>query len=165
MSGAEAGFTEWLVAHRTALLRAAVLLTGDRARAEDLVQEASLKVAQRWDRLHAQHPTAYARQIIYRDHISGWRRWREVPTDRIRDTPRLASDPDHRTVVLTALAGLPPRQRAVIVLRYFEDLTERQTAEVLGVTLGTVKSQAHDALRTLRTLTSLHDLIGEEHPL
>jgi RNA polymerase sigma-70 factor (sigma-E family) len=163
VTGAEAGFTEWVVGHRTSLLRGAVLLTGDRARAEDLVQEATLKVAQRWHRLQSQHPTAYARQIIYRDHISGWRRRREIPTGAVRDVPGRERDPDHRTVVLSALASLPPRQRAVVVLRYYEDLTERQTAEVLGIAVGTVKSQTHDALRNLRALTSLHDLIGEEH--
>lgn len=162
MSAVEAGFTEWLVGHRTSLLRGALLLTGDRARAEDLVQEATLKVAQRWHRLHAQHPTAYARKIIYRDHVSVWRRRREFPTDIVRDVPGHAHDPDHRAVVLAALADLPPRQRAVVVLRYFEDLTERQTADVLGIAVGTVKSQAHDALRALRSVPSLHDLIGEE---
>ncbi|UUZ58569.1 SigE family RNA polymerase sigma factor [Nocardioides sp. B-3] len=162
MSTAEAGFTEWLVGHRTSLLRGALLLTGDRARAEDSVQEATLKVAQRWHRLHDQHPTAYARKIIYRDHVSGWRRRREFPTDVAHDVPGYAHDPDHRAVVLAAPADLPQRQRAVVVLRYFEDLTERQTADVLGIAVGTVKSRAHDALRSLRSVPSLHDLIGEE---
>lgn len=159
---AEAEFSEWLVGHRTQLLRSALLLTGDRALADDLVQEASIKVAQRWSHLRSQRPLAYARQIIYRDHVSWWRRRRETPTTEVRDRPGSAIDPDHRPVVLDALARLPRGQRAVVVLRYFEDLTERQTAEVLGVAVGTVKSQAHDALRTLRDMPNLLDLIGEE---
>lgn len=159
---ADAEFSEWLYVHRTQLLRSALLLTGDRALADDLVQEASIKVAQRWGQLRTQQPMAYARQIIYRDHVSWWRRRRETPTAEIRDRAAIEADPAHRTVVLTALAALPRGQRAVVVLRYFEDLTERQTAEVLGIAIGTVKSQAHDALRTLRATTGLLDLIGKE---
>lgn len=156
-------FSDWLVGQRSALLRSATLLTGDRATAEDLVQEAAIKVAARWERLRDQHPTAYARRILYRDHATWWRRRRrERPGEVDRD--RAAHGPDHeqRSVVLAALAELPRGQRAVVVLRYFDDLTERQTADVLGVSVGTVKSQAHAALSRLRARPELRGLVGKE---
>jgi RNA polymerase sigma-70 factor (sigma-E family) len=157
-------FVEWAAAHRTRLLRSAYLISGDLAAAEDLVQEAVIKVAQRWERLRVGHPTAYARTIIARDHVSRWRRVREVPVERLPGSgarfPEL--DVATRHVVLDALASLPRRQRAVVVLRYYDDLTERETAEILGVSMGTVKSQAHDALRSLREHQELRDLTSEE---
>ena len=154
-------FVAWVAGHRTRLLRSAYLLTGDRAQAEDLVQEAVIKVAERWGRLRAGHPTAYARTVIVHDHASWWRRRRETPSaDPVRDRAHPETDDAGRSVLLTALGGLPRRQRAVIVLRYFDDLTERETAEALGVTVGTVKSQAHAALRRLRSHAELRDLVG-----
>ena len=156
-------FVEWVVAHRTRLLRSAFLLSGDLAAAEDLVQEAVIKVAQRWDRLRTGYPTAYARTIIARDHATWWRRRQEVPVVEVRSDDRSAEvDIPTRHVLLDALARLPMRQRAVVVLRYFDDLTERETAEILGITIGTVKSQAYDALRRLRERQELRDLAREE---
>lgn len=157
-------FTEWLLGQRTALLRSATLLTGDPGLAEDLVQEAAVKVAARWERLRTEHPTAYARRIVFRDHVTWWRRRREIPSDLQRDRAVAAPDTEQRHLVLAALAALPHGQRAVVVLRYFDDLTERQTAEVLGVSLGTVKSQAHTALGRLRQQPELRALVGEESP-
>lgn len=160
------GFTHWLAGQRTALLRSATLLTGDIALAEDLVQEAAVKVAARWERLRDEQPTAYARRIVFRDHATWWRRRRETPVgapDAVasdRATP--TTDTEVRHVVLAALATLPHGQRAVVVLRYFDDLTERQAAEVLGVSLGTIKSQAHTALARLRDHPDLRDLVGKE---
>ena len=151
----------WVAGHRTRLLRSAYLLTGDQAQAEDLVQEAVIKVAERWGRLRSGHPTAYARTIIVHDHASWWRRRRESPSAApIGDHAHPETDHAGRTVVLSALGALPRRQRAVIVLRYFDDLTERETAEALGVTVGTVKGQAHAALRRLRSHADLRDLVG-----
>ncbi len=155
-------FTEWVLAHRTALLRSATLLSGDPATAEDLVQEATVKVAARWERLRDQHPTAYARRIVFHDHATWWRRRRETPTNLSVDVAVPAPDTERRHVVLDALALLPRGQRAVVVLRYFDDLTERQTADVLEVSVGTVKSQAHAALARLREQPDLRDLVGEE---
>ncbi|HSV38770.1 MAG TPA: sigma-70 family RNA polymerase sigma factor, partial [Nocardioidaceae bacterium] len=86
--------------------------------------------------------------------------WREVSTDRLPESASAAPDQDEVIALRAALDSLAPRQRAVIVLRYFEDLTERQTAESLGISVGTVKSQARDAVAKLRTL--LPDL--EESP-
>lgn len=156
----EHGFTEWAVGRQRQLLRSAYLLTGDLHRAEDLVQEALTKVALRWSRLADGNPTAYALRIISRDNISWWRRRRDVPTDSFDDAG-VSAEPEVALVVRRALARLTPAQRAVLVLRHFEDLTERETAEVLGVTIGTVKSQNAAAIARLRTgAPELLSLIG-----
>ncbi len=158
----EAGFTEWVEGVERQLLRSAYLLTGDLARAEDLVQDALVKVAVRWRRLRDGNPTAYARTIIVRDNVSSWRRRRrEVTVETVVGTRAVSSDPDAELVVRRALARLTPAQRAVVVLRHFDDLSERETADVLGVSVGTVKSQNSAALARLRTgAPELLDLIG-----
>jgi DNA-directed RNA polymerase specialized sigma24 family protein len=121
----EAEFTEWAAGHQRQLLRSAYLLTGDVHRAEDLVQEALVKVALRWSRLREGSPVA-------------------------------------ALVVQRSLARLARRQRAVLVLRHFDDLTERETAEILGITVGSVKSTNASALARLRDgAPELLDLIGE----
>jgi RNA polymerase sigma-70 factor (sigma-E family) len=154
------GFTEWAGARQRQLLRSAYLLTGDQHRAEDLVQEALTKVALRWSRLANGNPTAYALRIIARDNISWWRRRRDVPSGTVADRGT-STEPEVALVVRRALGRLTPNQRAVLVLRHFEDLTERQTADVLGVSLGTVKSQNAAALDRLRTgAPELLSLIG-----
>jgi RNA polymerase sigma-70 factor (sigma-E family) len=157
-------FTRWARSRRHHLLRAALLLTDDRARAEDLVQEALTQVATRWTRLRSGSPDAYARKVIYHQNISWWRRRRrEVLTGELVDLPAPGDRIDRRLLVRRALATLTPRQRAVVVLRYFEDLPERETAEVLGVSLGTVKSQTHLALRRLREAApELAEFLHEE---
>jgi RNA polymerase sigma-70 factor (sigma-E family) len=158
----EAEFTEWAAGHQRQLLRSAYLLTGDLHRAQDLVQEAMVKVALRWTRLRDGHPTAYARTVIVRDNISWWRRQREVATPDRGDLAAVSSDPEAALVVQRSLARLSPRQRAVLVLRHFDDLTERETAEVLGITVGTVKSTNAAALARLRDgAPELLDLIGD----
>lgn len=160
----EPSFAEWAAARQGRLVRAAYLMTGDLHAAEDLVQEALVKVCQRWSRLREGHPEAYARRIIYRDHVSGWRRRREYASSATRERAapegRVVEDV---TVVRDALLRLPRGQRAALVLRFFEDLTAAETATVLGVSVGTVKSQTHDALRNLRRLApELAELVGEE---
>ena len=147
-------FTRWATQRQLALLRTAVLVTGDHHRAEDLVQEALTQVALRWRRLADGHPDAYARQVIVRRNISWWRKHRrevvaDVPHDRV-STAGAELAADRRMALDRALDRLTPRQRAVVVLRYYEDLPERETAETLGVSSGTVKSQTHLALRRLR---------------
>ncbi len=157
----ERGFTEWAEGAERQLLRSAYLLSGDLQRAEDLVQEALIKVALRWRRLRGGNPTAYARTIVIRDHISAVRRRREVPVEEVVGESVVSSDPETEIVVRRALARLTPAQRAVLVLRHFDDLTERETADVLGVSIGTVKSQNSAALARLRTgAPELLDLIG-----
>ena len=164
-------FTAWATHAQRRLLRTAVLLTGDHQRAEDLVQEALVKVALRWRRLRDGRPEAYARQVLVRDNISWWRKHRrevlvEPPERGTRDQSAVS---DRRLLLDDALAALTPRQRAVVVLRYYDDLTERATAETLGVAVGTVKSQTHLALRRLaEAAPELADLlahdVGEEVP-
>ena len=157
----EAGFTEWAAGAQRRLLRSAYLLTGDLHAAEDLVQEALVKVALRWDRLRHGQPTAYARTIVVRDHISRWRRRRDVVTAAPVDVAAVSSDPETALVVRRALGRLTPKQRAVVVLRHFDDLGVHEVAAELGVSVGTVKSQNAAALARLRDgAPELLDLIG-----
>lgn len=154
-----AGFTEFVHARHGALLRTAYLLTGDHQDADDLVQVALAKVAPQWSRI-SHRPEPYVRQVLARESISRWRRrrWREHPTDAVPDAPGAVvatDDVDERLALQAALAQLAPRQRAVIVLRHYEDLSEKETAALLGVSVGTVKSQNRDGLARLRELVPL----------
>jgi RNA polymerase sigma-70 factor (sigma-E family) len=163
----EQAFSRWAGERQLALLRTAVLLSGDRHRAEDLVQEALTQVALRWRRLRDGSPDAYARQVIVRGNISWWRKHRhEVVVELYDDADPVAADTaraERRIMLDRALAVLTPKQRAAVVLRYYDDLSERETAEALGVGVGTVKSQTHLALRRLReTAPELAELLGEE---
>ncbi|MET3960229.1 RNA polymerase sigma-70 factor (sigma-E family) [Marmoricola sp. OAE513] len=146
-------FEAFVVARSGALLRTAYLLTGHGADAEDLLQRALIKAVPAWSRID-HDPESYVRKIMVRENISRWRgrRWREVTTDRLPESP--SSDPaiEDRLALAAALATLAPRQRAVIVLRYFEDRTEAETAELLGISVGTVKSQHRDAIARLRAV-------------
>lgn len=155
----EESFAAFVAARRGALLRTAYLLTGDRHDAEDLVQVALMKAVPHWRRI-AHQPEAYVRRILARESVSRWRRrrWREVSTGELPEEAAGATDHDARADLRTALQQLAPRQRAVVVLRYFDDLTEQQTAAAMGIGVGTVKSQARDALRRLRDLLPDGDL-------
>ena len=165
------GFREFVLARRSALSRTAYLLTGDHAVAEDLLQASLVRTAEHWHRIVGGDPEAYLRRVMVNERTSRWRRRRygvQVPTstESLAALPAPAgprwpsptAEPDaadavvRRTTLVAALAQLPPRQRAVIVLRFFDDLTEAQTAEMLGCSIGTVKSQAHQALARLRAL-------------
>ena len=143
-------FEEYVAARRSALLRTAYLLAGHREDAEDLVQVALVKAVPHWGRI-ADDPEPYVRRILARESVSRWRRrrWREVHTGAVPET-QVEEPGDDRLALQAALARLAPRQRAVIVLRYYEDLTEAETARVLGISVGTVKSQTRDALARLR---------------
>jgi len=158
-------FAVFVAARQPALLRAAFLLTGDRGLAEDLVQEALTKLAFRWERVGASHPEAFVRTVLFRDSVSWHRRHRR---ERIGPAPERVGRDESETVLLRiplleALAQLTPGQRSVVVLRYYEDLTEAQAADVLGVSVGTVKSQTHAALRRLRAVApELRGLMVEE---
>ena len=151
-------FTEFVAARMPALLRTAYLLTGDWAAGEDLLQTTLEQCWRRWNRL-GEHPEPYVRQAMLRTFLS-WRRRRwtgETPTEEL---PEVAVDDatsayDEREQLWRALQRLPRRQRAVIVLRYFDDLSEQETAAALGVAVGTVKSQASKALAALRVDESL----------
>jgi RNA polymerase sigma-70 factor (sigma-E family) len=162
------GFAEFVHARGRALSRTAYLLTGDHHLAEDLLQNALAKAAARWPRLRSGSPEAYVRRVLYTEHVSGWRRRRlreflsSSPPEQLRgDGGDPADGVATRIAVEAALARLSRGQRAVVVLRYFEDLTEAQTAQVLGVRVGTVKSQARDALARLRAVApGLAELVG-----
>ena len=147
------GFRAFVAARQRALLRSAWLLTGDWQSAEDLVQTALVRAWPHWRRLRdAEHAEAYVRRVMLNTFSSWWRRrWRgETPTADLPDRAAEADDADVRAVLLDAVRLLPKRQRAVVVLRFFDDLTEARAAEVLGCSVGTVKSQAAKALATLR---------------
>lgn len=122
-------FEQFVIARRPALLRTAYLLTGSHHDAEDLVQATLLKVVPKWAKI-ADRPEPYVRQVLARESISRWRRrrWREIHTDTVPEGRVVDPDRGHRDVLRNALLGLSPRQRAVVVLRYYEDLTERETA-------------------------------------
>jgi RNA polymerase sigma-70 factor (sigma-E family) len=166
---ARADFESWMIARQGRLLRTAYLLTGDVHAAEDLVQTALAKLYLAWDRVSAAPSVdAYARRILVNEHTSTWRRlWRhrEVVTDTsAHEVPVAGEEYDGVGAVLwDAVRDLPERQRAVVVLRYYEQLSERETAEALGISTGTVKSQASRALSTLRShLGDRDDLTGWE---
>jgi RNA polymerase sigma-70 factor (sigma-E family) len=153
---AEAAFREFVAACGSRLLRTAYLLTGDRGHAEDLVQLALERTACRWSGL-AGSPEAFARTVLLHAATDRWRR-RRARVQEVFDAvyePGVADGTDElllRRDLIAALRQLPPRQRAVLVLRYFLDLSETETARELDVSVGTVKSTASRALDRLRTL-------------
>ena len=154
----EQAFAAYVASRRRALLRAAWLLTGDWHLAEDLVQTALAKAYVAWRRMD--EPDAYVRRILMTTYVTWWRRrWNgEQPTAELPEKASAAHDADLRQQVYGVLRELPRRQRAVVVLRYFEDLTEADTAAALGCSIGTVKSQHARALARLRASTGLADL-------
>jgi RNA polymerase sigma-70 factor (sigma-E family) len=164
----DAEFGAYMAARQPSLLRTAYLLSGDRHTAEDLVQTALAKLYLSWDRVQQRELLdGYVRRIIVNEHNSLWRRaWkrREHSTDVL---------PDHQTVddrhddgqgaaLWEFVQSLPRRQRAVIVLRYYEDLSEAETAELLGISVGTVKSQASRALAAMRSRVHDHPVLAPE---
>jgi RNA polymerase sigma-70 factor (sigma-E family) len=164
----ETDFDEFVLGSSGRLLRVAQLLTGDRGRAEDLVQDAYAKAYLRWDKIRADDPWAYVRRCLVNGYTDWWRRkpWREQPRALL---PELRSAPDHaagaadRAVLVLALAGLTRRERAVIVLRFYQDLSEAQIGQALGMAPGTVKSTNLRALRKLRGSVHLQpDAIEEK---
>ncbi|GAA1943114.1 SigE family RNA polymerase sigma factor [Nocardioides hwasunensis] len=157
------GFDQFVHARGPALARTAYLLTGDHHLAEDLVQAALAKAAQHWERIDTS-PEAYVRRTMYHQNISWWRRRKFAETTLgSYDAAAPASDPTLRLTLEQALRRLTARQRTVLVLRYFEDLTEVQTAKALGISSGAVKSMSRQALKRLRDLApELADLVGAD---
>jgi RNA polymerase sigma-70 factor (sigma-E family) len=157
------GFTSYVAARGRALWRAAWLLTGDAALAEDLVQTALAKAWPHYDRVARDGSfEAYVRRAMVTTYASWWgRRWRgELPTAELPDDAGSERVPDPDLV--RALGELSPRQRAVVVLRYFEDLSEPETAAALGCSVGTVKTHHARALHHLRGSSLLADELPEE---
>src|SRR2546421_1907204 len=141
-----AGFTEFVAARSAALSRLAYLLTGDHGAAEDLLQDALTKAATRWRRIDL--PEAFIRRAMYHQAVSGWRRRRRIreqpvaePFEDPAGRPDSSDEAVRRIVLERALARLTPRQRAVLVLRFYEDRPAVEAAEMLGCSVGTVKSQ------------------------
>lgn len=155
--GDRSSFEAYVRARSMTLSRIAYLLTGDHHLAEDLVQQTFLRVAGRWQRIAAEgDPDPYVRKVLYHEHISRWRRARRAARVAAEDIDRSVPDTADQVAIAVAvqraLAQLGARQRAALVLRYFEDLTEAQAAEILGCRIGTVKSQVRDGLARLRVL-------------
>jgi RNA polymerase sigma-70 factor (sigma-E family) len=159
-SDREAEFEAFVATHSDELMRVALMLTGDRGHAEDLVQTALLKACRHWGRIVREDPYPYVRRILVTS-AAGWRRLRstsEIVALPLPEGRRDAGRPDEsdriaeRDAMSAALATLPPRMRAVLFLRYGEDLSEAATAQALGCSIHTVKSQAARGLARLRGL-------------
>ena len=152
---AERHFREFMATRSVALMRLAYLLAGgDQHAAEDLLQVALAKTAARWSGVD--NPEPYVRRTMYRQQVSTWRLMRRRET-QLPDLPDRAgrdaiSGVDLKLAVRGALARLTARQRAVLVLRFFEDLPEADVARILGCSVGTVRSTTHRSLARLREL-------------
>jgi RNA polymerase sigma-70 factor (sigma-E family) len=162
------GFRDYVAARSTALLRTAWLLTGDWFLAQDLVQDALTRTWLRWDRVQRRDaPDAYVRKVMLSIYLS-WRRRRwngEIAAASLPEMPDPADTyaaADLRQSLQRALAALGARQRAVVVLRFFDDLTETQVADTMGCSVGTVKSQSAKALARLRADPLLAATLTEE---
>jgi RNA polymerase sigma-70 factor (sigma-E family) len=150
------GFRDYVVARSPAMLRTAYLLTGSRQDAEDLLQEALLRLARSWSRIDRETPVdGYLRRTLINLRTSNWRK-RRIRSISVSDVPEISAheaaieDLPERQAIWLAPAELPPRMRAVLVLRFYEDLSEAESAAVLGCSVGTVKSQTSRALAKLR---------------
>ncbi|MBM7509179.1 RNA polymerase sigma-70 factor (sigma-E family) [Nocardioides salarius] len=158
----DAEFTEYLAARQAALLRTAYLVCGDRHQAEDVLQTALAKLYLSWDKVRDRGAVdAYVRRILVNETTSAWRRpWhrREQATERLPETAAHHDtyDDGGSAALWDVVRSLPPKARAVVVLRYYEQLSEAETAETLGVSKGTVKSQSSRAMALLRERTPAH---------
>ncbi|MEO8108262.1 MAG: SigE family RNA polymerase sigma factor [Actinomycetes bacterium] len=168
MADRYAGFAEFVDARGPALMRTASLLTRDVGHAEDALQEALTKAALKWPSINGDgNPEPYVRQVLYNVVIDRWR-WRDRRAPEVAGEPPDAAlptdsfaDADRRLLLRDALARLTDRQRQVLVLRFYEDLTEVQTAQAMHCSTSTVKSQTRHALRRLRELSpDLADAFG-----
>jgi RNA polymerase sigma-70 factor (sigma-E family) len=152
-------FREYVAGRQASLFRSALLMTGHRQEAEDLVQSALARVAQHWKRVgRYEHLDAYVRRIMYHEHISWWRRrggHRESSMDRPPDCVApgdFAASTALRLSLAQALRRLPTRQRAAVVLRYYVDLPEGDVASIMGCSVGSVRSHTSRGLARLRRL-------------
>lgn len=157
------GFHEFVVARSPRMIQTAYLILGDRALAADLVQTALARTWPHWERIRDGDPDAYVRRVMMRLAVSWWRRrWRgEIPTEVLPEPAGSSvtgesNQVEERMVLVAALRELPPGQRRVVVLRYVEDLSVEQVAQLLGTSTGTVKSQS------LRGLAKLRERLGDD---
>jgi RNA polymerase sigma-70 factor (sigma-E family) len=162
-------FDDWARARLSALVRFAVALTGDRGLAEDVVQEVLSRAYGQWSRIAGMdQPEAYLRRMVTNEYLSWRRRWARItPHPDVSAIVEAGTDPDHaeahadRAALTGELARLPRRQRVVLVLRYYEHLTDAQIADVLACPQGTVRSLASRALHTLRVDSRTRLLMGD----
>ena len=168
VSARDADFEAYMLARHSGLLRTAYLLTGDQHTAEDLVQTALAKLYLSWDKVQRRELIdGYVRRIIVNEHNSLWRRaWkrRELSTDTVPDRPTVADrhDEGRSAALWEFVQTLPRKQRAVIVLRYYEGLSEAETADILGISIGTVKSQASRALAGMRARVQENPVLAKD---
>ena len=149
-------FGEFAAARSAELLRLGYLLTGDHHAGEDLLQSALTKAAAHWERIHGA-PEGYVRRIMYREQVSWWRRRARRLEIAVAEVPELpardeVAGVETRLALRDALLALPPGKRVMLVLRYLEDLPEAQVADILGCSVGTVRSQTHKAIVQLRSV-------------
>jgi RNA polymerase sigma-70 factor (sigma-E family) len=157
-----ASFEAWARAQQHTLVRSAYLLTGDFQRAEDLVQEALIRAATRWDQLRDGNPDAWVRTVVYRENVSWWRHTRREQVVELVDDQPVAGPGEAAVLLRGAMGGLTWGQRAVLLLRYAEGLSVADTAAALGVTDGTVKKQTSIALARMREIApELSDLMED----
>src|SRR3954454_620978 len=161
-------FEDWLIAREPALQRTAHLLTGEVHTAQDLVQTTLAKLYLAWDRVaSSDHIDAYVRRMLVNEYRSAWRRpvtRLEQVTDVVPDRPTRHEEYDgSRDAVWRFVCSLPSKQRTVVVLRFYEQLTEAEIADLMGISVGTVKSQSSRALASLRAQLPDHpEISGEE---
>jgi RNA polymerase sigma-70 factor (sigma-E family) len=158
-------FTDFVTGHQAKMVRLAELLSGDRGRAEDLAQDGFAKAYAAWDRIRAGDPAAYVRRCIINANTDWWRRRirYEHPSPQVPERLAhidLAAASAARDLVLRALAKLTIRERAVLALRFYLDLSELQIAHELGISPGTVKSAASRALAKLRADAELRSEVA-----
>ena len=151
----DAEFSAYMEARQASLMRTAYLISGDRHTAEDLVQTALAKLYLAWDRVEDRGSLdGYVRRVIVNEHNSLWRRpfkRREHATDTLPEQAAPVTETGRNEDLWSFVQTLPRKQRAAVVLRYYEELSEAETAEILGVSVGTVKSQTSRALAALRS--------------
>ncbi|GIF66390.1 DNA-directed RNA polymerase sigma-70 factor [Asanoa ishikariensis] len=153
MTAGDAEFVEFARAASARLVHAAFLMTGDHHRAEDAAQTALVRTYASWSRIREGDAYGYARSVLVNHLVDGWRRpIREYPTEDLPEQHRgdVADEVTTRRWLVAVLGALSPRERAIVVLRYYFDLAEAKVAEELGVSLGTVKSTSSRALEKLR---------------
>ncbi|GAA3510820.1 RNA polymerase sigma-70 factor (sigma-E family) [Streptosporangium album] len=152
-------FAEFVASRSDSLIRLAYVLTNDQHAAEDLLQTALMKTAGHWRKIRG-NPEAYVRRVMYHEQVGRWRspRWgreRVVRTPPEQPVLDRTGEVENRLTLRQALRALPVRKRAVLVLRYYEDLSESEVAKIMGCSVGTVRSQTHQAIVRLR------ELVGE----
>lgn len=163
MPAADEDFVTFVREASPRLLRAAWFICGDAHQAEDLVQQSLVKVYQRWGRLRDGNPTAYARRCLLTQHIDDRRRSHETVVATMPETATTDTDPEDTRSLVRLLGQLPLRERQVVVLRHYVGLSEAETAESLGVSVGTVKSSASRGLARLRDILTALDREEQTH--